>query len=71
MARKQEPTTQQQIGALVTPQLLKLLDAAFPSPSIVPGFDRDQLVFDAGKRAALDFLSACRGHYTTSDQEPD
>jgi hypothetical protein len=49
----------EQIGALVDPNLLKLLRHVFPLKHPKPGQPVDQMFFDAGHQGLIEYLSEC------------
>lgn len=65
----EEPSLQEQIGALVHPQLLVLLERAFPLREALPTLtDSDRVIGKKiGERSVVDFLRAC--HETVETQQ--
>jgi hypothetical protein len=60
VSRKDPPTEQEQIGALVDDRLLALLESVFPPSHPVPGTQLDKVFFEAGKQALIAYLRECQ-----------
>ena len=48
----------------ITKEFIDAVDAAFPSPDVRPGADRDELMYQAGTRAVVDWI---KFHASTKD----
>jgi hypothetical protein len=60
VSRKDPPTDQEKIGALVDDRLLALLETVFPLTHPVPGTQLDKVFYEAGQQSLIAYLRECQ-----------
>ncbi len=48
-----------ELGVLLTPELLQMLHSLYPPPTVRPDRTTDELMYEGGKRAVVEYLQNC------------
>lgn len=52
---------------VISQEFIDAVDAAFPSPDVRPGMDRDEVMFQAGTRSVVDWIK----FHAVAKSQPD